>query len=124
VVVVTEHILPTAGCTEGIVALHGRADTIRVGAGVRPLILSLDSIGFGRLNVAWRLEMPAAPSSSDPLLPDPDAQVALEALLDEFCPPDRARMAAIFAEGIETLSSTRDTLRAANLCGIRPTVDG
>lgn len=47
----TEHVVPFEGHTAGIVVLHGRADTIRA---TGPVVLSLDSIGFGRLNVAWR----------------------------------------------------------------------
>lgn len=48
----TEHVVPVDGHVQGVVALHGRADRIRV---VAPCVLSLDSIGFGRLNVAWEV---------------------------------------------------------------------
>jgi hypothetical protein len=49
----TEHpVPPTGDASSGVIALHGRSDTILV---LEPYIeLSLDSIGFGRLNVAWR----------------------------------------------------------------------
>ena len=47
---VTEHVVPVVGEDQGVLSLH-RADTIRVAG---PVVLSLDSIGFGRLNVAWR----------------------------------------------------------------------
>ncbi|MFA5944602.1 MAG: hypothetical protein WC876_09070 [Candidatus Thermoplasmatota archaeon] len=48
----TEHVVPEGDAEQGLVVLHGRTDTIRT---TRPVILSLDSFGFGRLNVAWEL---------------------------------------------------------------------
>ena len=80
----TEHVLPVDGHDQGVLQLTSKADTIRV---VSPVVVGLDSFGFGGLKLAWeRLPASTCPDCSPCRIKGPVAPEDL-ASQHEHCGP-------------------------------------